>query len=201
MFHTMTNIQSGAATTLQQCIDNRGAYLRVGLRSLTVTVGWYNVEEDTSFLEWHSDNTLTKLVKVPPGLYGFKHLKAVLESGESEVTLEEVIVNGIVKLTIGEGWELKLPQSLTTLLGIGDEWSDCWNTSGTYVGGRILNFAIPKMLFVHLDQMNMSANYVDGVPSTLLQAIPAGRGGYGDIGTFSLSILCLSGCKVAQSPS
>ena len=102
MFHTLTNIQREEAIPLQQCIDNRDGHLRVGLRSLTVTVGWY-IFEETSFLEWHRDNALTKLVKVPPCLYGFKELKAVLESGERDVTLEAGTVNGIVELTIGSG--------------------------------------------------------------------------------------------------
>ena len=148
-------------------------------------VRWYNTDEGTSFLEWHHNNSLTKLVKVPPGLYGFKELKAVLESGESDVTLEAGTVIGIVKLMIGEGWERKLPRSLTTFLGISDKWRDHWNTSGTYVGERRFNFTIPKTMFVHLDQMDTSANYVDGAPSTLLQAIPTGRVGCGDIDDFA----------------
>ena len=149
------------------------------------TVRWYNIGENVSFLEWHRDDPLTKLVKITPGLYGYRDLKAALELGESDVTLEAGIIDGIVELMIGEGWELNLPRSLTTLLGIGDEWSDRWIVSKTYVGECSLDFVIPKMIFVHLDQMNMSANYVDGAPSTLLQAIPAGRGGYDDIEDFA----------------
>ena len=83
MFQTIGNVQKGEAIGLQQHIINRYGELRVGLRSLTYVVGWYNVEEGLSFLEWHRNNQLTKLIKVPPGFYGFKELKAVLESGEA----------------------------------------------------------------------------------------------------------------------
>ena len=159
-------------------IDNRDGCLRVGLRSLIVTVGSYNMQEELSFLEWNHDNPLTKLVKVLPGLYGFDRLKAVLESGESDVRLMVNPVNGIVKLTIGLGWKLKIPHSIVALLGIADTWGDRWITSGTYVGEHSLDFAMPKGVYLHLDQMNTSANYVDGVPSTLLQVIPTGRSSY-----------------------
>ena len=180
MFHTLSNVQRGDAIPLQQYIDNRDGRLRVGLQSLILTVGWYNVEE-VSFLEWNRDNPLTKLIKVPPGLYGFDWLKAVLESGESDVQLMVNPVNGIVKLTIGSGWELKIPHSIVALLGIADTWGDRWIGDGTYVGERSLDFAMPKGVYLHLDQMNTSANYVDGAPSTLLQVIPAGRSRFGAI--------------------
>jgi len=43
MFLTVTNIQSGDAVQLQQCIDNLGGNLHISLRTLTYIVGWYNV--------------------------------------------------------------------------------------------------------------------------------------------------------------
>ena len=139
------------------------------------------MQEELSFLEWNCDNPLTKLVKVPPGLYGFDRLKAVLESGESDVRLVVNPVNGIVKLTIGSGWELKIPHSIVALLGIADTWGDRRIGDGTYVGEHSLDFAMTKGVYLHLDQMNKSANYVDGLPSNLLQVIPAGRSSYGAI--------------------
>ena len=181
MFHTLSNVQRGDAIPLQQYIDNRDGHLRVGLRSLTLTVGWYKVEEEVSFLEWHRDDALTKLVKVPPGLYGFEVLKAVLESGESDVRVEVNSINGIAKLTIASEWELKIPLSLVALLGITDSWGGRWITSGTYIGVRSVDFAIPRGVYLHLDQVNTSANIVDGAPSTLLQVIPAGRSRFGAI--------------------
>ena len=153
MFHTLCNVQRGEAIPLEQYIDNHDGCLLVGLKSITVTVGWYNVHEGTSFLEWHHDNPLTKLVKVPQGLYGFDRLKAVLRSSESDVRLMVNSVNGIVKLTIGSGRELKIPHSIVALFGIANSWGDRWITSGTYVGERSLDFAMPKGVYLHLDQI------------------------------------------------
>ena len=48
MFQTISNIQRGDAVSLQQYIDNRGGDLRVGLRSITYTVGWFMVREGES---------------------------------------------------------------------------------------------------------------------------------------------------------
>jgi len=39
MSHTLTNVQDGAAVHLQQPINNQNGNLRVGLRSITYTVG------------------------------------------------------------------------------------------------------------------------------------------------------------------
>jgi len=41
MFQTLANVQSSEAIRLQQCIDNRGGNLRIGLRSITYTIRWW----------------------------------------------------------------------------------------------------------------------------------------------------------------
>ena len=132
-----------------------------------------------TFLEWRRDNQLTTLVKVPQGLYGFSELKAVLESGESNAQLKVNSVNGITRLTISSEWELKITLSLATLLGLADSLGDQWIISRTYVGVHSLDFAIPKGVYLHLDQLNISTNMVDGAPSTLLQVILMGRSRFG----------------------
>jgi len=53
MFETLSNVQSGEAIRLQQCIDNRSGNLRIGLRTLTYTVGWYNIEDGES-ISWRA---------------------------------------------------------------------------------------------------------------------------------------------------
>ena len=184
MFQTIGNVQKGEAVGLQQYIDNRCGKLRAGLRSLTYTVGWYNVMEGLSFLEWHHDDQLTQLVKVPPGLYGFKEVKAVLESGESDVLLEVNKTNGIVTLTISPDWELKIPHSLTILLGLKDTLGDQRITNSHYVGARSLDFALYKAVCLYLEQLNTYENSVNDAPSTLLQAIPVGRSCFGAIEDF-----------------
>ena len=43
MFHTLTNVQDGTEVPQQQPINNQNGNLRVGLRSITYTIGWFNV--------------------------------------------------------------------------------------------------------------------------------------------------------------
>ena len=49
MFHTLTNVQDAAAVSLQQPIDNQNGNLRVGLRSINYTLGWFNVGPQEAF--------------------------------------------------------------------------------------------------------------------------------------------------------
>ena len=64
MFHTLTNVQEGAAVPLQQPIDNQNGNLRVGLRSINYTVGWFNVGPQKAFL-WRSSGK-TKIMGTIP---------------------------------------------------------------------------------------------------------------------------------------
>jgi len=74
MFHILTNIQDGAAVGLQQSIDNRNGSMRVGLRSLTVTVGWYNIEAG-EMLSWRRSGSLEEgSFKFPPPLFTEFHV-------------------------------------------------------------------------------------------------------------------------------
>ena len=70
MFQTLSNVQSGEAIRLQQCIDNRGGNLRIGLRTITYTVGWYNIEDGES-ISWRAAEEESHMYKysMAPGQY------------------------------------------------------------------------------------------------------------------------------------
>ena len=57
---------------LQQNIDNRGGKKRVGLRSFTYTLGWYNVQEERIQEEKEKKNS-----RIEPGYYSFQQLADV----------------------------------------------------------------------------------------------------------------------------
>jgi len=72
MFHTLANVQDGAAVPLQQPIDNQNCNLRVGLRSITYTVGWFNVGPQEAFSLRRSGKTeIVGTIPFPPGLIAF----------------------------------------------------------------------------------------------------------------------------------
>jgi len=75
MFNTLTNVQDGAAVHLQQPIDNQNGDLRVGLRSVTYTVGWFNVGPQEAFLCRRSGSSeIMGIMSFDPGLYSFPRL-------------------------------------------------------------------------------------------------------------------------------
>jgi len=178
----LSNVQRGTAIPLHQNIDNRGGGLRVGLRSLIYTVGWYNVESGESF-SWRSVGGPTSTVDIYPGLYGFTQLKDITEASSRAATLTVNKVNGLVTLTVANGWEVLLTDRLLSMLGLGHGLGGAWLDTGTYTGDRPVDFATRKMLKVHLEQINFTGNVDDGGPSTLLACIGVGCHSFGEIHT------------------
>ena len=183
MFQTLTNIQSEESVGLQQYIDNRDGDLKVGLRSITYTVGWYNVHDKESF-SWRSskNSTNNNTTEIPPGLYSFTQLKNVIEARKILV-IDVNKVNGLITLVVTDGIEVLLTDGLLSLLGLDDGLGGQWLKAGSYIGDRAVNFADTKILYLYLEQINTTSNIVDGAPSTILTMIGLGCHPFGDIGT------------------
>ena len=174
MYHALTNVQSGDSLHLPQYIDNRDGLLRVGLRSITFTVGWYNVherdEESIWYLKQPPRGQVSVAVSTPvrPGLYGFDDLKALIEANGT-TTLDLNKISGLVTLTVANA-ELILTAGLARFLGL-------WNLQrrrigpGTYLGTKFADLGTIRSLHVYLEQINTSDNYEDGRPSTLLASV------------------------------
>ena len=116
MYHALTNVQSGDSLHLPQYIDNRDGLLRVGLRSITYTVGWYNVYNGEAIITIDGQRGPTA-VRVDPGLYGFDSLKALIEGTTPHVTLDLNKSNGHVVITIDGNQDQLVTPGLGKLLG------------------------------------------------------------------------------------
>ena len=193
MFQTLTNVQRGEAVPLLQYIDNCSGTLRVGLRCITYTVGWYNVGAGES-ISWRafSNNDSHRPPRphsttVAPGLYGMKDLINLLEGaanvGSERIAISTNRVNGLLTLTVTDGWEVQITNGLLILLGLDDGRGGQWLDSGAYDGDRPVNFTTTKSLHMHLNQLNTTENTMDGAPSTLLTSIGVGCHAFGDIHT------------------
>ena len=129
MFLALTNAQSGEAVALLELIDNRCGDLQVGLRSITFTVGWYNVEHGES-ISWrhaltndsHSCNLDTTEVSL--GLYSQGVLTKFLEeaAGSEKIKISTNRLNGLMTLTVGSEWEFLLTDGLLMLVVLEDGW-------------------------------------------------------------------------------
>ena len=152
MFVTLANVQRGQAVGLQQYIDNRANNLRVGLRSITYTVGWYNVGKGEAF-SWQIGGGSINTLDIPPGLYGFTQLKDLIEGSDINVNLEVNKANGLLTLTVPDGSKVRITNGLLTLLGLEDGLSGQWLDGGTYLAGCPVDFMGTKTLHIHLEQI------------------------------------------------
>ena len=178
MFQTLTNVQRGESVPLQQYIDNCSGDLLVGLRSITYTVGWFNIGVRES-VSWRNGGGPPEKSDFTPGLYSFETLfENMIQTG---ILLTVSQVNGLIKLTVNLGWEIQLTDGLLTLLELDDGFGGKWLGEGTYIGDRPVNFTPTKVLHVHLEQLNTTTNIVDGAPSQVLTTIPIQCHSFGDI--------------------
>ena len=167
MYHTISNINN--TVNLQQYIDNREGNKRVGLKSFTYALGWYNVVNE------YVQKTGERPHRIEDGYYSFQQIADILSTLNITLTVNEN--NGIASLTTDN--ELKMSKGLKLMLGFGNKRKFEANT--THVGNKCLDFATVKSLYIHLEQLNTSKNYFNGAPSTVLAVVPIGNKEYGDI--------------------
>lgn len=72
MCHIISNLNN--AINLPQYIDNRDGKLKVGLKSFTYCVEWYNIEN----VKIHINKSSRAPVTLAPGLYSFDELATLL---------------------------------------------------------------------------------------------------------------------------
>ena len=188
MYHTLSNVQSGEAVPLLEPIDNRCNNLRVGLRSITYTVGWYNVKPGEAF-SWRELGGSTSTVPIPPGLYGVERLQEFIEESTNLVgtTFSVSKENGLINLTVGGNTEVLFTDGLLRMLGLDNGLGGEWLGAGTYDGDRPVNFAKSGVFQIHLGQLSTTENMLDGAPSTLLTTVGVGCHAFGDIETVRIT--------------
>lgn len=169
MYHTISNIDK--TINLQQYIDNRDGNKRIGLKSITYGVGWYNVVDE------YLQKTKERPHKIIDGYYSFQQIADLFQS--KNITLSVNETNGIASLITPD--ELKISKGLKQMLGFGNKRKFAVNE--THYGERTVDFAVYKSLYVHLEQINTSNNYLDGMPSTVLAVVPVENKEFGEITT------------------
>jgi len=167
MYHTISNINK--TINLQQYIDNRDGCKKIGLKSFTYTMGWYNLIDAS--VTFHGQPKKD----IPSGYYSFQQLSDLLE--EFNIVLSVGETNGIANTSSERG--AKIGTQMKNMLGLR---SNLINSELTY-GERAIDFAIYKNLYVHLDQLNTSTNYFNGSASTVLAVVPVENKQFGDITT------------------
>ena len=180
-FLTLADVQEGGEVNLQDPIDNREGNLCVALRSLTYTVGWYNLET-ASWFSWTPDGGGTGVLNIQPGLYPAQELIDLLLATEAgEVYGMEMSIStrtGLFTVTVND-MEISASDSIWTLLGLDIGLGGTW-FGETHTGDRPVNFSGVDRIRVHLNQLNSHMNSLNGAPSSLLEVITPGRQRFGD---------------------
>jgi hypothetical protein len=167
MYHTISSIDK--TINLQQYIDNRDGNKRVGLKSFTYALGWYNVVND------YIQKTGERPHRIQDGFYSFQQISDVFDS--LNITLSVNETNGIASLITDN--ELKISEDLKLMLGFG--YKRKFEAKTTHIGEKNVDFATIKSVYVHLEQLNTSHNYFNGSPSTILAVVPIENKEYGDV--------------------
>lgn len=165
MYHTISNINK--TINLQQYIDNKSGIKRIGLKSFTYTIGWYNLVDE--FIQKGADTP----VRFASGFYSFQQVSEKFDG----IHLSVDKTNGIVLVRSEQ--DLKISKGLNKILGF--ENKRIFNANKTYNGEIPLDFAPYKQLYVHLEQINSAYNFFDGAPSNILGVVSTGNKVFGDI--------------------
>lgn len=162
MYHTISNINKTIIS--QQYIDNKCGNKRIGLKSFTYTMGWYNLVD-----EYIHKNKITN------GYYSFQQIEDIFESNNITLSVNET--NGIASLITPD--ELRISKGLRLILGFKNK--KIFSANETHYGERTIDFAPYKQLYVHLEQINSAYNFFDGAPSNILGVVSVENKAFGDI--------------------
>ena len=128
MHHIISDISN--PVNLQQYIDNRDGFKRVGLKSFTYCWGWHNIHNEVLQKDGESP------VRIQPGYYSFQQLADIFHSHKISMSVNET--NG--RVTLSTPSELKISKRLKSMLGF--QVKGRFFSKQTYQGDRPLDFAV-----------------------------------------------------------
>lgn len=177
MFQTITDITTGP-TYLQQPVDNRDGCLRVGLRSITYTVGWFNVTKNEQVISSNGARSV-----VHPGLWTLQQLHLHLSASFKDLILTPDETTGLIQLYVTpvQG-DVQISEGLRQLLGF-EQTHGLFKAGRRVSGQHPVNFSPNRLLFIHMEQLNTTDNTLNGAPSSLLAVVAVEGWAYGEIKT------------------
>ena len=165
MYQTISDINK--TINLQQYIDNRDGNKRIGLKFISYNIGWYNVYNGRIKKGKNKQEIKT-------GYYSFQQISDEFQKGNISLTVNET--NGIA--LIDTPIEIKINRDLRNMLGFQN--TVIFEANILHYGNKFVDLAIHKSLYIYLEQISTSHNYLDGMPSTLLAVIPVENKEFGE---------------------
>lgn len=158
---------------MEQPIDNSLGNLTIGLKSITMWVGYFNIKKRYRF-KWSREGK-EKNTNIEAGLYSFQELAQVFTDAVPGLMLDVNKTNGLIELIVPENISIQIPQDVRNLIGLDDSG---WLDEGIYSGDHAVNF-LPKIMHVNLEELSTTNNIVDGKPSQLLELVPLSSNEFG----------------------
>ena len=176
MFLTLTNAGKGKPYRLSESIDNTNKNLKIGVKSVSGRVGWYNIEEE---LEWRyvaNSGGPSKPFTIKPGLYSFKSLTNVFTSEIDGLEIDVDRKTGKIEMTILENYEIWLPGRVNKLFGLNNQG---WLNKTGYIGDHPIEFS-PQRIAIYMNQLSTTDTFVNETRSQLLGFIPLTDAPFGE---------------------
>ena len=161
MYVTALNVQQ---VDLPHCLD--GAKHKIALVEVNYSPRWYNISKALGN-HWFSTDGLTHTI--PDGYYNFCALDEVFKRYGMSVGLHGP--TGHIRITTGAK-PVRISPGLARILGFPGL---SLVANKIHHATRPHQLAIHRELFVHLKELSTSENVVNGLPSTLLRAVPVGN--------------------------
>ena len=180
-FVTITNAEKGKPIRLSQTIDNTNRNLKIGLKSISGRVGWYNIDSELNWYYTHQGGDPSDAIKVFPGLYSFEELTKEFSSQIDGLEFEVDEKTGKIAMTIPEEYQIWFPDRVLEMFGLDDRG---WLTAGDYEGDHSIEFA-PQRILVYLKQLSTTGNITNFASqnlsgSQLLGFIPIPNSDFGE---------------------
>jgi len=175
-FVTITNAEKGKPIRLLETIGNTNGNLKIGLKSISGRVGWYNIDSELDWYYTHQGGSPSEAIKVSPGLYNFEDLTEEFSSQIDGFEFEVDEKTGKITMTIPTDYEILFPDRVLEMFGLDDEG---WLSAGNYEGDHAVEF-IPQRISVYLKQLSTTRNFAASGGSQLLGFIPILNADFGE---------------------
>lgn len=178
MYITLTDLKK---VVLPRCIENQDGCLEIALCEITYYVNWHNVSD---VLQNNRIDFDRRPITIEDGYYNVCDLnEEVFKPNGAELNLHSP--SGFLRINSSRK-RIELSDGLMKTLGFTDNIIE---PNQVVTGTKHPQLAIHKKLNVHLGQLSTYQNIYNGMPSTLLRAVPVENEKCGGGRTEAFSVL------------
>ena len=166
-------------------IDNKAGNYHIALKEISYVFGFYNISSSRgNNLAEYSTGTTKKTVVLPDGYYNIDTYFAEIhdqmrikeKKDKDNIKLHKYTFNGKVSIRVSEKYIFNITPSNKELLG----FNNPIDISSTGTSDKPINFNPFTNLYIHVQEINRTKNYVNGQYSDVIKYIPLTRSSFGE---------------------